>query len=579
VSAKLSPKDMMLENGAIKESPHPENLTASSYIDGRWVEGEGSSTKVLNPTTGETLGYIHDCSNEQIKAAFAAARKASKYWAKENQHRKQDFSIEEIGILEKREILDRFAHLLEKNIGALTLLIAQEMGKTAFTAYADIRESIHTAEHYRDIVHNAMAGEFRDAQAINKKAFTKRFPYGVVLGIIPFNFIALCWWKVCAAITAGNAVVIKASEDIPFTVNATVCLFHKAVEDVLGERARDVASLVQVLQGKGEIVGNEAATNGDYDMLSFTGGTETASILQVICAKRNKRFHMESGGHAAIFVLDDFDLEKAADEIVLAAFGDAGQRCTSTKAVFAEETIYDRLLELVIERAKRLRIGDPANVDTKIGPIINKKAFEGIVDQMERTMAQLGRDPVLGGIGFLDDEGDGLAKALEEGFNVGEELESRTIRSGNFLTPTIFTDVPYGIVAMDEEIFGPVLVFNKISGVDPKDVLENAVDLVNQSKYGLSSAGLTKDIDFIFWAFDHTHTGVWYGKRGTTGAEVPGYFSVVKSSGSGHEAYGIDEYSWVKQGWLDLHPTTRLAQTGSTDKIKRSMNRAQSLFS
>lgn len=567
-------RDLLFSVGAVKQDTSGQ-VEALSYIDGQWVRGLGEEIEDLSPTTNKPIGMFHDCTPEQVDLAFQASRVTGKWWNKRNQTRKKDFSIPEFGVEDKADALDRFLHLLEEHQAELALLISQDMGKTIHTADADVKESIHAAKHYRNILDTAMKGESRETQAPNKDALSGRFPYGTVLTIKPFNFIALYWWSICAGITGGNTAVVKASRDIPFIVNATVALFHRALSDVFGGRAERLASLVQVLQGRGSTTGNYMAEHGDYDMISFTGSNEIAQELQVTCARRNKRFHRETGGHAAIAVLDDFNLEKASDEIVQAAFGDSGQRCTSTKVVFAQDTIYDELLALVIEKAKKLRIGDPTILETKVAPLINAQAFDAVCQQLNRTERALGRKPVLGGIGFKSKEG--LRRAQERGFNVGKELSSGEIpHNNNFLTPTIFADVPYGVCAMDEEIFGPVLVFNKVSGTDPRDVLENAIDLINQSRYGLSNSVLTNEMPLIMWARNHIMSGVRYFGRGTTGAEVPGYFSVVKESGDGYEAYGIKEYTWVAQDWIDYHPTTRLAQTRDPEELKREMKRAKS---
>ncbi len=571
-------KDEMLKRHAIIIHGKSD-IEPLSYLYGTWVQGGTNKLTInRNPMTGKSTGFIRDCSQGEIERALRLAKIASAYWDKRNRVHKEHFGLLEISVLKKRNILDRFAHLLEEHRADLTLLIAEEMGKTAYTADADITETIHAAEHYRDVVHLAMAGASRDGQMPNKYSRTMRMPYGVVLAIKPFNFIALYWWTACAAIAAGNAVVFKASEDIPTCVNATVVLFHKALEEVLGDS--DTNLLVQVLQGKGETVGEYAARHGDYDMLSFTGGIETAKILRVICAERGKRFHEESGGHAAIIVLDDFDLEKAADEIVLAAFGDAGQRCTSCKMVLAQESISDALIALVIKKAKRLRIGDPARADTSIGPIINERAFDRISRQLANTIYdRKGQLPVLGGMAISNKVASGvLNQALQAGFNIGEELLATTRPLGHFLVPTIFANLPYGACAMDQEIFGPVLVWNTVSGADRFDALQNAVAEVNKSRYGLSNALLTNDIRLCYWSNDHLRTGIEYNGRGTTGAEVPGHFSAIKLSGMGHEAYGIEEYSWVKQVWIDTHPTTRLAQTSSREALEERLGKATSFF-
>lgn len=553
--------EMLRHKAILNHEVGSGEIEALSYLYGAWTQGDTNNfSPNYNPATGKQIGFIRDCSDPQIDTAFLIAREASAWWDKRNRITKTHFGLPEISVLDKRNILGRFAHLLEENRGDLTLLLAEEMGKTSYTADADITETIHAAEHYRDIVHNAMAGESRDGQMPNKYSRTMRMPYGVVLAIKPFNFIALYWWTACAAIAAGNAVVFKSSEDIPVAVNATTFLFHKAVEDVLGARfGQHISSLVQVLHGKGETVGDYAATHGDYDMLSFTGGIDTAQKLRVICAQRGKRFHEESGGHAAIIVLDDFDLEKAADEIVLAAFGDAGQRCTSCKMVLAQETISDELLRMVEGRARLLRIGDPRNPKTNVGPLINGNAVNRVLDKVLRTQKSTPLPPMTMGV-FADEvlEGD--------------------IVPDRFVRPTIFKHVPPDACAVQEEVFGPVLVWNTVSGVDRFDALQNAVAEVNKSRYGLSNSVLTHDIRLCYWSNDHLRTGVEYNGRGTTGAEVPGHFSVTKLSGSGHEAYGIEEYSWIKQVWVDTHPTTRLAQTGSREALRERLSKATSFF-
>lgn len=557
--------EMMHESGCIERGVSISYPEAKSYINGDWESGEGEEFGVMNPTTNNLFGVCRDCTLKQVQQAFGAARLSQKYWH------------EEIGVLEKREILDEFARLLNQHRGVLTRILTEEMGKTAHTADADVEETIHAVQHFRDALHLGMAGEYRHAQLRDKKAISERFPYGNVLIIKPWNFLALSWWSACPSVAAGNAGIIKVSKETPFMLNASLLLFYEAVRKVLGKEAERVNSILQLIHGRGSITGEWALLHGDYDMVAFTGGLETGRKAAVVAAGRMKRFHSELGGHGAIIVLDDFDLNKASDEIILAAFGDAGQRCVTTKVVFAQETIADKLLAMVIEKAKKLRIGDPGNVETKLGPIISREALQGIFEQIELTKAGLGRDPILGGFALRNNYT--IKKALGMGFNIGEEIISGGAKEGYFMVPTIFTEVSYGVCAMDEEIFGPVLCFNRIAGRDRKEVLEKAVQLINQSRYGLSNACLTWDARLLFWAYDHTETGIWYGGRGTTGAEVPGFFGGVKESGQGREAYGLEEYSYIKQGWLDLHPVTRLAQTGAKEKTAKALEKAQSIFS
>lgn len=186
--------------------------------------------------------------------------------------------------------------------------------------------------------------------------------------------MAIYWWKVAASVMAGTAVILKEAEQVPFTAMCMTALFHQALQEVLGEkRARELGGLVQLLQGRGETVGRYAVEHGDYDIISATGSWKMGSEVASVAGKKIRPQRLELSGHNRIIQWHDYPIEKAADEIVLGAFGDAGQRCVTTRTVFTPEALHRKIVGLVIQKAKRLRIGDPLDTKTDIGPIISRE--------------------------------------------------------------------------------------------------------------------------------------------------------------------------------------------------------------
>jgi aldehyde dehydrogenase (NAD+) len=526
-------------------------------VAGQWVEGEGArESAVVNPATEQILAWVRDASPEQVRQAFQAARAAQEHW---------HFDV---GEQDKERVFRRVAESLHEVRGPLAWVMIQEGGKLWKWAEAEVQEAIDTVWHYHG-ESSRMYGRFARCQVPDKLSITMREPYGVILGITPWNFpLAVPSWKIFAALAGGNAIVMKAAEQTPTTLSILCYLVHRAIADELGPTlAERLAGVVQVLHGRGETVGKVALEEGDYDKVMFTGGTETGGIVGEIAGRRRKPVSLELGGHAAIVLLDDFDLDRAVAEAVVANCGDSGQRCVSLRAVFAQDTVVDEFRRRYVERIKGLRLGNPADPATVMGPLVSAEQLERVESGVARALAE-GGERVYGGVPLKKAPG-----AARPEIPAAPEAWER----GYFFPPTVIEARDPANYAMHHEIFGPVLCLSAFSGRHREEALLNAVRLMNESRYGLSNAVLTNRLDLAMKAMERAKTGILYIGRGTTGAELGKPFGGVKDSGHGREGAGLDEVTYLKQVYIDYHGKPRMAQAGADEVVQRLLQESRAL--
>lgn len=526
-------------------------------IAGQWVGGEGTrESTVVNPATEQILAEVRDASPGQVAQAFQAARAAQEHW---------HFDV---GEQDKERIFRRVAERLDEVRGPLSWVMIQEGGKLGKWAEAEVQETIDTVWHYHG-ESSRMYGRFARCQMPDKLSITMREPYGVILGITPWNFpLAVPSWKIFAALAGGNAIVMKAAEQTPTTLSILCYLVHRAIADELGPtRAERLAGVFQVLHGRGETVGKMALEEGDYDKVMFTGGTETGGLVGEVAGRRRKPASLELGGHAAIVLLDDFDLDRAVAEAVVANCGDSGQRCVSLRAVFAQDTVVDEFRRRYVERIKALRIGSPADPATAMGPLASAEQLERVESGVTRALAE-GGERVYGGVPLKKTPGTARSTIL-----AAREAWER----GYFFPPTLIEARDPTNYAMREEIFGPVLCLTAFSGRHRDEALLNAIQLMNDSRYGLSNAVLTNRLDLAMKAMERAKTGILYIGRGTTGAELGKPFGGVKDSGHGREGAGLDEVTYLKQVYIDYHGQPRMAQAGADEAVQRLLQESRAL--
>lgn len=526
-------------------------------VAGQWVGGEGArESSVVNPATEQVLAVVRDASPGQVRQAFQAARQAQEHWHFE------------VGEQDKERVFRRVAASLDEVRGPLAWVIIQEGGKLWKWAEAEVQEAIDTVWHYHGEC-SRVHGRFARCQMPDKVSITMREPYGVILGITPWNFpLAVPSWKIFAALAAGNAIVMKAAEQTPTTLSILCYLVHRAIADELGPtRAQRLAGVLQVLHGRGETVGKAALEEGDYDKVMFTGGTETGGLVGEIAGRRRKPVSLELGGHAAIVLLDDFDLDRAVAEAVVANCGDSGQRCVSLRAVFAQDTVVDEFRRRYVERIRGLRLGNPADPATVMGPLVSAQQLERVESAVARALAE-GGERVHGGAPLRKTPADARA-----GIQAAPEVWER----GFFFPPTVIEARDPTNPAMQDEIFGPVLCLSAFSGRHREEALLNAVRLLNASRYGLSNAVLTNRLDDAMKVMERAKTGILYIGRGTTGAELGKPFGGVKDSGHGREGAGIDEVTYLKQVYIDHHGKPRMAQAGADEAVQRMLQESREL--
>jgi acyl-CoA reductase-like NAD-dependent aldehyde dehydrogenase len=464
-------------------------LSYANYIDGSWVPtASGQTFTSYNPATGAALGVV-TCSNA-ADAAAAAAAAARAYPAWRNTPAPQ-----------RGAILFRAGEILVRRKDELARMMTMEMGKVIKEAAGDVQEAIDMCYY--------MAGEGRrsfgyttPSELPNKFAMAVRDPIGVVAAITPWNFpLAIPGWKIFPALVLGNTVVYKPS--------CETAMVSSMIVNIL-EQAGLPPGVLNLVQGPGATVGKALAADRNVNLVSFTGSTEVGRQLLIETAPLMKRISLELGGKNAIIVLDDADVELAVDGILWSAFGTTGQRCTAASRVIVQRGIRDRLVSALVERTRKLTLGNGLDPATDVGPVINQTQLEKI----ERYV-KIGQE-----------EG---AKLLVG----GHRATAGELANGYFFEPTIFDHVQPGMRIAQEEIFGPVTALITV------DTLAQAIEVNNGVAFGLSSAIFTRNVNQAFTALRDLTTGLVYVNAGTIGAEVHLPFGGTRGTGNGHREAGI----------------------------------------
>jgi aldehyde dehydrogenase (NAD+) len=476
------------------------------YINGEWIDSNSGETfSRVNPATLESVGEFPLGNEMDVEDAVNAANHAFESWS-------------ETPAPKRGEILFKVAQLLQQNKEELAKTITVEMGKVLTEARGDVQEAIDItffmAGEGRRLYGKTTASELK-----NKFAMAVRRPIGIVGLITPWNFpIAIPSWKMMPALICGNTIVFKPSSDTP------LCAI-KFVEIL--EKAGIPKGVVNLVTGPGGTIGMHMARHKRIRAISFTGHRDTGTeILRVAGVKK---IGLELGGKNPIIVMDDADLNLALDGIIWGGYGTTGQRCTAASRVIVHEKIKDAFEKMLVERIKKLKLGNGLDASTDIGPLVNKAAQE-----KSKTYVDLG---------------------LKEGAKLlaGGHIPSM---KGFFFEPTLFTNCSIGMRISQEEIFGPV-----VSLISAND-LNEAIEIANAVDYGLSSSIYTSNIKNAFKAIEKLEAGLTYINSSTIGSEVHLPFGGVKQSGTTREGgwTAIDEFSELKTVYFDYSGKLQKAQ-------------------
>ncbi|MGH7658396.1 MAG: aldehyde dehydrogenase family protein, partial [Gemmatimonadales bacterium] len=341
---------------------------------------------------------------------------------------------------------------------------------------------------------------------------------------------AIPTWKMFPALLCGNTVVFKPSEDVPLSGQHLVELVMEAGFP---------PGVVNLVHGRGEVVGKALVEHPDVPVISFTGSTRTGALIGETCGRMHKRLSLEMGGKNAQIVMDDADLDLALDGVLWGAFGTTGQRCTATSRLILHRKIHDRFLNRLVDAAEALRLGDGREDRSDVGPLIHEESRE----KVERSVA----------IGH--DEG-------AEMITGGARPRGARLKDGYFYKPTIFAGVKARSRLEQEEIFGPVLSVIKVRNLD------EAIKVNNDVQYGLSSALYTRDVNAAFRGLELLDNGITYVNAPTIGAEAHLPFGGVKRTGNGHREGGwevFDFYSETKVCYVDYSGSLQRAQIDTED--------------
>src|SRR5256884_4595112 len=491
-----------------------------NYNGGRWVPSQsGEWHENRNPAdTRDLVGRFPVSTTEDVDAAVAAARDAFDAWR--------------LTPAPKRaELMFRVGEILMRDKQKYTADMTREMGKVLKEAGGDVQEAIDCT-YYAAGEGRRLHGFTTPAEMPNKFAMCLRQPVGLCGLITPWNFpMAIPSWKLMPALVCGNTVVIKPAEDTPLSTYNLV----KACEE-----AGIPPGVVNLVMGRGSVVGSRLTSHSALRLISITGSTETGRVVASACAERNAICSLEMGGKNAIIIMDDADIDNAVEGAVWGAFGTSGQRCTASSRLIVHQKVYKQFTNKLVGRAKALRIGNGADPKVDVGPVINKEAVEKIM-------------------GYIDIGENEDSATLACG---GHHLTKGYYAHGYFIEPTVFTDVIPNMRIAQEEIFGPV------TSVIPTNSLDEAIEIANGVQYGLSAAIFTQDVNRAFHAMNETYTGIFYVNASTIGAEVHLPFGGTKATGNGHREAGtqvLDIFSEWKSVYVDYSGKLQRAQIDNAE--------------
>jgi alpha-ketoglutaric semialdehyde dehydrogenase len=507
---------------ATKPAPADNELRATreykNYIDGQWVaSSSGKTFENRNPANREDLvGTFQESNAGDVNAAVDAAERAYKSWRL-------------VPAPKRGELLFRAGEILRRDKEKIAREMTREMGKVLQETRGDVQEAIDMA-YLAAGEGRRLYGQTTPSELPSKFNMSVRMPLGVAGLITPWNFpIAIPAWKGMAALICGNTVVIKPASLTPLSVVMLAEVF---------EEAGLPPGVWNVVTGGGREVGEPLIKHDAVKVISFTGSTEVGRDISKMCAPTFKHLHLEMGGKNVIMVMEDADVDLAVDGALWGAFGTAGQRCTAASRIVAHEKIYDEFVEKLAKRAKKLRVGDGLDEKTDMGPNVSASQVKTVEEYVKIGIDE-GAKVVAGGHALTGNDG---------GFDYSR---------GSFHEPTVFADVKPGMRIAQEEIFGPVTAVMKCGS------LEEAIEIGNGVRYGLSSSLYTRDVNKAFTAMRDMYTGIFYVNAPTIGAEVHLPFGGTKETGNGHREAGVaglDVFSEWKSIYVDYSGSLQRAQ-------------------
>jgi betaine-aldehyde dehydrogenase len=477
------------------------------YIGGRLLEAAGDEAcAVLNPATGQTVATAVLAGPAEVDAAVAAARAAFPGWSGATP-------------AQRSAALHRLAGLLGERADEFARVESTQTGKPIrLTMNFDVPGTVDNAAFFAGAVRH-LEGKAQSEYSADHVSSIRREPIGVVGSIAPWNYpLQMAAWKILPAIAAGNTIVLKPAEITPLTA----LLFAQACQD-----AGIPDGVVNVVTGLGPVAGEALVTHPDVAMVSFTGSTAVGKRVARLAADSAKRVHLELGGKAPFVVFDDADLEAAVHGAVAGSLINTGQDCTAATRAYVHRSRFDEFVEGVAELFASVRLGDPFDEVTDLGPLSSFRQRDAVA-------------------GFVD-----RARGYGAKIVVGGEAP-RELSQGAYYRPTLVTGVNQDAELVQREVFGPVLA------ALPFDTDDEAIRLANDTPFGLAASAWTKDLVRAHRASREIRAGcVWINDHIPIISEMP--HGGFKQSGYGKDmsAYSFEEYTQVKHVMHDITGVAR----------------------
>ena len=471
------------------------------YINGQFCESSnGQWINVLNPSTEEVISRQPEGTIEDVNRALDAARAAQKAWGR-------------TPAIERAQYLLKMAAGIKAREQEFTEIIMREQGKTRTWAAIEVGATIAYFEYMASFARH-IEGEIIPSDRPNETILLTKKPIGVVAGILPWNFpFFLIARKAGAALIAGCTIVIKPSQLTP--ENCTE--FAKVVAET-----GLPAGVINIVTGKGSVIGNEMAGSPKIDIVSVTGSVSAGESIMEAASKNITKVSLELGGKAPAIVMNDADLKRAAQWIVDSRIGNNGQICNNAERVYVQKGVKDAFTKILVDKMSKVKVGDPCADETvDMGPLVEQRALESVTEKVERAIKQ-------------------GATLLCGGHRIGTK--------GYFYAATVLDNCRQDMDIIHEETFGPVIPLVEY------DTIEQAIAWANDCEYGLASSVFTKDIDTATRVARELEFGETYINREHFEA-MQGFHAGVKKSGIGGAdgKHGIEEYLVTHVTYLDTH--------------------------
>ncbi len=464
-------------------------------INGAWKDSKnGKKIEIKNMSNQEVIGTVPEATIEDAQKALDAAQEGAKVWGR-------------TPIYKRTQILKEFARKIQENEAELTKLLSAENGKTIKYAKAEIATGVRVidqfAEESKRLFGQTIPLEIQEGLE-NDLLVTKREPLGVIVGIIPFNFpVELFAHKVGPALAGGNAIIVKPPEDDSLTI-------VRLVE--LAREAGIPGNVLQVVTGYGSEVGDYLARSEQINAISFTGSTAVGKQIGRYGAENFVRVFLELSGNDAVIFSEDIDIDQAVEDTLSGRLATNGQVCIATKRVLVEKSRYEEYKNKLVSAVSQIKYGNQLDESTDLGPLINLNAAKKVERQIQHAISQ------------------------------GAKLLAGGKRDGAFIEPTVLEVTKEMDVAQNDEIFGPVFSIMSVDGFD------EAIEIANNSLYGLNAAIYTKDLNKAIDGANRIEAGLVSINGSNTYRPDVAAFGGYKQSGIGREGinYTLEEFTQMK---------------------------------